>query len=66
VEFTQPVEDHGYGLVTYFRVPGEFKVQLYEPKSSSRDASHRARGPNKWYQRTGRALRGAPLNHGVS
>jgi predicted enzyme related to lactoylglutathione lyase len=32
VEFTQPVEAHGYGLVTYFRVPGEFKVQLYEPK----------------------------------
>lgn len=32
VEFTQDVEDHGYGLVTYFRVPGGFKVQLYEPK----------------------------------
>lgn len=32
VEFTQPVEDHGYGLVTYFKVPGEFKVQLYQPK----------------------------------
>jgi hypothetical protein len=32
VEFTQPVEDHGYGLVTYFRVPGDFTVQLYEPK----------------------------------
>ena len=31
-EFTQEVEDHGYGLVTYFRVPGEFKVQLYQPK----------------------------------
>jgi catechol 2,3-dioxygenase-like lactoylglutathione lyase family enzyme len=32
VEFTQDVEDHGYGLVTYFKVPGGFKVQLYEPK----------------------------------
>jgi len=32
VEFTQPIEDHGYGLVTYFRVPGGFKVQLYEPR----------------------------------
>lgn len=31
VEFTQPVEDHGYGLVTYFRVPGAFNVQLYQP-----------------------------------
>jgi hypothetical protein len=32
VEFTQGVEDHGYGLVTFFRVPGGFKVQLYEPR----------------------------------
>jgi catechol 2,3-dioxygenase-like lactoylglutathione lyase family enzyme len=32
VEFTQGVEDHGYGLVTYFRVPGGFKVQLYQPR----------------------------------
>jgi predicted enzyme related to lactoylglutathione lyase len=31
VEFTQPIEDHGYGLVTYFQVPGGFAVQLYEP-----------------------------------
>jgi catechol 2,3-dioxygenase-like lactoylglutathione lyase family enzyme len=32
VEFTQEVQDHGYGLVTYFRVPGDFKVQLYQPR----------------------------------
>ena len=32
VEFTQEVEDHGYGLVTFFKVPGDFKVQLYQPK----------------------------------
>ncbi len=32
VEFTQEVEDHGYGLVTFFEVPGAFKVQLYQPK----------------------------------
>ena len=31
VEFTQEVEDHGYGLVTYFKVPGGFNVQLYQP-----------------------------------
>jgi len=31
VEFTQPIEDHGYGLVTYFNVPGDFRVQLYQP-----------------------------------
>jgi catechol 2,3-dioxygenase-like lactoylglutathione lyase family enzyme len=34
VEFTQAVEDHGYGLVTYFKVPGGFKVQLYQPRYS--------------------------------
>ena len=32
VEFTQDVEDHGYRLVTYFKVPGDFKVQLYQPR----------------------------------
>jgi catechol 2,3-dioxygenase-like lactoylglutathione lyase family enzyme len=32
VEFTGPVEDHGYGLVTHFRVPGGITVQLYQPK----------------------------------
>ena len=32
VEFTQDVEDRGYGLVTFFKVPGDFKVQLYQPR----------------------------------
>ena len=32
VEFTQAPEDHGYGFVTYFNVPGGFRVQLYQPK----------------------------------
>ena len=32
VEFTKPVEDHGYGLVTFFKVPGGFEMQLYQPK----------------------------------
>jgi hypothetical protein len=31
VEFTQAVEDRGYGLVTFFKVPGNFKIQLYQP-----------------------------------
>lgn len=34
VEFTQDVEDHGYGLVTYLKVPGGFAIQLYQPKYS--------------------------------
>lgn len=32
VEFVAEVEDHGYGFVTYFKMPGDIKVQLYEPK----------------------------------
>ena len=32
VRFTKPVEDHGYGLVTYFEAPGGITVQLYEPR----------------------------------
>ena len=32
VEVAQEVEDHGYGLVTFFKVPGDFKIQLYQPK----------------------------------
>jgi hypothetical protein len=41
VTFTGPVEDHGYGLVTYFEAPGGVTVQLYEPryvKGTSRPA----------------------------
>lgn len=32
VEFTGPVEDHGYGLVTHFRAPGGIEIQLYQPR----------------------------------
>jgi hypothetical protein len=32
VEFVGDVEDHGYGLVTHFWMPGGFRVQLYEPR----------------------------------
>lgn len=32
VEFTMPIADHGYGLVTRFAVPGGFDVQLYQPR----------------------------------
>lgn len=34
VEFTQDVEDHGYGLVTFFKAPGGLSIQLYQPKYS--------------------------------
>jgi len=36
VEFTEPVTDRGYGLVTHFKVPGGFAVQLYQPLYSKR------------------------------
>ncbi len=39
VEFTQEVEDHGYGFVTYFTMPGNVRVQLYEPKYTKRASS---------------------------
>ena len=32
VEFKGEIEDHGYGLVTFFKVPGDFFLQLYQPK----------------------------------
>ena len=38
VEFTGPVTDRGYGLVTFFRVPGGFEVQLYQPLYSKSPA----------------------------
>jgi hypothetical protein len=38
VRFTGPVEDHGYGLVTHFTMPGDIEVQLYEPRYTKRPA----------------------------
>ena len=35
VEFTRPVEDEGFGLVTRFKVPGAGELQLYQPKHLS-------------------------------
>lgn len=32
VEFTEPVSDRGYGFVTHFKMPGNFQVQLYQPR----------------------------------
>ena len=33
------VHDAGYGLVTHFKVPGDFQVQLYKPKYEKRTTS---------------------------
>lgn len=32
VVFTGKVEDHGYGLVTQFKMPGDLTAELYQPK----------------------------------
>ena len=32
VVFKGEIEDHGYGFVTHFNVPGDFYIQLYQPK----------------------------------
>lgn len=32
VEFVDEAQDVGYGLATHFRVPGDFAVQLYQPR----------------------------------
>ena len=32
VEFKGEIEDREYGFVTYFKVPGNFYLQLYQPK----------------------------------
>lgn len=31
VEFTGPVENRGYGLVTFMKVPRDFEIMLYQP-----------------------------------
>ena len=32
VKFTDGISDHGYGLVTHFRMPGNVVAQLYQPR----------------------------------
>jgi catechol 2,3-dioxygenase-like lactoylglutathione lyase family enzyme len=36
VEFTEEIADHGYGLVTHFKAPGGFAVQLYQPRYTTK------------------------------
>ena len=43
VRFDAEVADHGYGFVTYFTMPGNVKVQLYEPKYQKREAKRSAK-----------------------
>ena len=36
VEFTEGITDQGYGLVTHFKMPGDFAVQLFQPRYEKR------------------------------
>ncbi|MCP4245477.1 MAG: hypothetical protein GY778_00360 [bacterium] len=36
VEFTEGITDRGFGLVTHFKMPGDFAVQLYQPRYEKR------------------------------
>jgi catechol 2,3-dioxygenase-like lactoylglutathione lyase family enzyme len=35
IEFTAPVEDQGFGLLTRLRIPGAGEVGLYQPKHAT-------------------------------
>jgi catechol 2,3-dioxygenase-like lactoylglutathione lyase family enzyme len=39
VEFVDEIVDLGYGLVTHFRMPGDFEVQLYQPNYTKNRAT---------------------------
>ena len=38
VEFLHEIEDHGYGLVTRFKMPGGVEAQLYQPRYSKKSS----------------------------
>ncbi len=35
VEFTAPIEDQGFGLLTRLRIPGAGELGLYQPKHAT-------------------------------
>jgi hypothetical protein len=60
VRFRSEVEDHGYGFVTYFTMPGGIEVQLYEPKYAKRrpkPAKRPRRAPAKLARRRPKSAR---------
>lgn len=66
VEFTQDVADHGYGLVTYFNVPGGIRVQLYQPRYTKGTSRQKpAAAPAKKAAPAKRAAKPAAAKRGV-
>lgn len=47
VEFTADIADFGYGLVTYFKMPGGVVVQLYQPHYVKRRQATRKAAASK-------------------
>jgi len=41
IEFTDQITDRGYGLVTHFKLPGDFAVQLYQPRYTKHSDAQR-------------------------
>ena len=39
VEFTGPITDQGFGLVTHFKMPGDVNVMLYQPRYTKKPQS---------------------------
>src|SRR5262245_20553926 len=40
VEFSGDIVDEGFGLVTHFKMPGDFAVMLYQPHYRKRSQGH--------------------------
>lgn len=48
VVFVDPITDAGYGLITHFVMPGDVKVQLYQPRyRKNKPAAKKAAQPRK-------------------
>ena len=41
VRFVGGIADHGYGLVTHFKMPGGVEVQLYQPRYRKKNRKRR-------------------------
>ena len=45
VKFMDEIADHGYGLVTHFKMPGGVEVQLYQPRYRKQSKPGQIRNP---------------------
>jgi len=57
VKFEDEIQDHGYGLVTHFAMPGGVRVQLYQPRYAKKFKAKAKAMPKPRAKKTARALR---------